>query len=120
MSLKGVSISKLSARGARVVAGTRSFAAAADVPQGHDAADLTGDKCNIGMKRRVDISLRQDLSLAAARTWDQGVESGFAASALADLFKVRTLPNSSRWARVPPSESDGGASHAEAVFDRRR
>jgi len=108
-------VRNLSTRGARVA---RSFASAADVPQGHDVADLTGDKCNIGMKRRVDISLRQDLSLASARTWDQGVESNFAASALSDLFKVRILPNFT-WALPQPSR-DGGASPVEAAFDRRR
>ena len=59
-----------------------------DVPDGHDPASLTGDKCNIAMKRRVDITLRQDLKLAEARTWDKGVEGGFAASGLGDLLKV--------------------------------
>ena len=62
------------------------------MPDGHDADSLTGDKCNISMKRRVDITLRQDLKLAEARSWDAGVDGGFAASALADLFKVRQLP----------------------------
>jgi len=64
---------------------------ASDVPEGHDAASLTGDKCNISMKRRVDITLREDVRLAAARTWDQGVEGGFATHALGDLFKDKKV-----------------------------
>lgn len=75
----------------RQAGAARAGFASKDVPDGHDAESLTGDKCNISMKRRVDITLRQDLKLAEARSWDAGVEGGFAASALGDLFKGKTV-----------------------------
>jgi hypothetical protein len=105
---RGVSL--LTAQWRHTMGASRCFASAADVPQGHDPATLTGDKCNIGLKRRVDISLRQDLALAAARTWDQGVDGGFAASTLAHLFKVGSTwhaPGSTqRGFAVSPFEPD--------------
>ena len=60
----------------------------ADVPQGHKDATLTGAAQNISNMRRRDITLRQDLKLAAARSWDEGVSSGFAADSLASLMHV--------------------------------
>mmetsp|Transcript_25966 Transcript_25966/g.35845 ORF Transcript_25966/g.35845 Transcript_25966/m.35845 type:complete len:230 (+) Transcript_25966:63-752(+) len=62
-----------------------------DMPVGHDETKLTGADCNIGLQRRRDITLRQDLFLAPACSWDEGVKSGFASSSLADLFKDKKI-----------------------------
>lgn len=61
----------------------------ADMPEGHADAPLDGAHQNIKNMRRRDISLRQDLKLAAARSWDEGVSSGFASESLADIMHVR-------------------------------
>jgi len=63
----------------------------ADVPQGHKDATLTGAAQNISNMRRRDITLRQDLKLAAARSWDEGVSSGFAADSLASLMHGKKI-----------------------------
>eukprot|EP00976_Prorocentrum_cordatum_P093606 1189437-Prorocentrum_minimum.AAC.3 len=63
----------------------------ADVPHGHKDATLTGAAQNISNMRRRDITLRQDLKLAAARSWDEGVSSGFAADSLGDLMHGKKI-----------------------------
>ena len=50
-----------------------------NVPQGHHDSDLSSTACHIGLGRRRDLTLRQDLCL-----WDQGSKLS-----LADVFKVR-------------------------------
>jgi hypothetical protein len=50
-----------------------------NVPEGHWNSDLSDVACNIGLNRRRDLTLRQDLSLFRQ-------ESKYS---LADVFKVR-------------------------------
>ena len=49
-----------------------------DVPQGHQASDLSSVACNINLSRRRDLTLRQDLSLTQGST----------KKSLAEVFKV--------------------------------
>jgi hypothetical protein len=52
-----------------------------NVPEGHWGSDLTDVACNIGLNRRRDLTLRQDLALYKHQT----------KFSLADVFKVRPL-----------------------------
>ena len=49
-----------------------------DVPEGHHGSDLSNTACHIGLGRRRDLTMRQDLAL-----WD-----GDKKLSLADVFKV--------------------------------
>lgn len=51
-----------------------------DVPAGHLSSDLTPTACNIGLGRRRDLTLRQDLCL-----WEDGEKK-----TIADVFRVRS------------------------------
>lgn len=55
-----------------------------NVPEGHHGSDLTSSACHIGLGRRRDLTMRQDLAL-----WKQDAKLS-----LADVFKVR-------WGHMP-------------------
>ena len=52
-----------------------------DVPEGHQNSDLSPTACHIGLNRRRDLSLRQDLCLFRPD----------GKSTLKDIFKVRCV-----------------------------
>jgi hypothetical protein len=56
------------------------MASTQNVPAGHHNSDLSSAVCNIGLNRRRDITLRQDIEVVVhSKT-----------RSLADVFKVRT------------------------------
>jgi hypothetical protein len=70
-----------------------------NVPEGHWGSDLSDVACNIGLNRRRDLTLRQDLVLYKQQT----------KLSLADVFKVRRLQ---RAAGVPRPQAAFLTPHA--------
>mmetsp|Transcript_1349 Transcript_1349/g.5493 ORF Transcript_1349/g.5493 Transcript_1349/m.5493 type:complete len:231 (-) Transcript_1349:960-1652(-) len=62
-----------------------------DFPEAHPKEGLDHGKSNIGLKRLVDISLRQDLSFQKARTWDDAKADDFAKTAVTAYLKGRKV-----------------------------
>jgi hypothetical protein len=61
---------------------SQRFASTENLPAGHHNSDLSSTACNIGLNRRRDISLRQDITVFL---------DGHS-TRMADIFKVLPMP----------------------------